>query len=212
MGCCYRIPPLGAHRTLQRKTGGRVYEPEWVEDTKEDRASKSAWAKQTWTQRQAACIWPTQVNCNSRCPTAERKRGHVPLSLTQKQSPIDNHFPQWVAPGKQTPLKAGCVPSSRSPTENELSSLSGSSSAHVMSELFPVFCLFEFYPIIFHFYFICIFFFSLFTLQVLFIHMMASSLVFLWDSWLSKWLCLYFLYLLLRSFPSVFFFYLILMC
>ena len=39
--------------------------------------------------------------------------------------------------------------------------------------------------------------------QVLCVYIMTSSLVFLWDSWMCEWVCLWFLCLVLGSFTSV---------
>lgn len=36
----------------------------------------------------------------------------------------------------------------------------------------------------------CLFIFSLFTLQLLCVYIMASNLMFLWESWMCKWVCL----------------------
>ena len=73
-----------------------------------------------WTHRnRAACRGPAQV-CTGWGPRAERRSGHMPASLAQKQCPVDNHWQMkiefrprafhWV---NKLLLKLGSMPSGR---------------------------------------------------------------------------------------------------
>lgn len=90
----------------------------------------------------------------------------MPCSVSSKQVPLGSQF-----------VATLLLLSSRRPTEYELRNIFvGSLSYYVLQGLF-LFIFFKFYSIMSHIYF----FFSLLTINALFIHIAAFWLVFLWD-------------------------------
>lgn len=130
-------------------------------------------------------------------------------TLNQKQSPINRHLqikfsffqgsiklllPPYYLPNTRGTIKADSIESLKLPC---------------LIILCQSFSLKRTFYFIFNFnMLIYIFFFSLFSLQVLCICIITSSLLFLWDSWVCEWvglwICISWLCLFLDSFRSLF--------
>ena len=107
-------------------------------------------------------------------PRAEKRSGQTLRSLIQKLSPLDGHLQMSIqVPPRESQwrnkwlLRVGSMAISKWPTENELNDIFGVPYL-IMSQGYSWFVLVLF-----------LYFNPLFTLQVLYVYIVASSLVFL---------------------------------
>lgn len=83
MGCFPQFLHSGT-----KEFGGKVQEPEGLEDTKETRPSRSTGLMQMWTHRDQGSMHRDYIGL----PKAKRRIEDMPLSLAQKPSSVDNHL------------------------------------------------------------------------------------------------------------------------